>query len=148
MTIRQKVEDTFNIVEVIGWRREEFEDIHKIIEQTCKDYNVDIIYADASSIGENQRLEARGLRVIPVKFQTEKPAMQAKLKATFHQKKIRISDDEIELLNQLRKYNWNTHENDDRVDSLMMCIKEEDEASTDLVWKVLSPNKKPIASVF
>jgi len=140
MVIVQKRDDIYYVVGVFGWRREEFENLHDIIEQICREYNVERIYADASHIGENQRLEARGLYVEPIHFSKEKQRLQARMKALFHHNKIRIDENEIELLRQLRKYTWDTHEDDDRVDALMLALIKED-VTEDLYFQIVSLDK-------
>jgi hypothetical protein len=122
-----------NLVKILfsdQWNLEQFEDLHNRISKICKDYKVSIIYADAEDVGENQRLEARGLNVEPIGFNQNKIIMQTRLKLMFHQKKIKIPEDSTELLTELRKYNWDTAKGEDLVDALMLALyKEEGEPS-------------------
>jgi hypothetical protein len=124
LVICQKIPE-INMIYVVytdAWRREDFEDMHQKIEQICKDYNVAKLYTDAEDIGENQRLEARGLNVVPIAFNQNKIQMQSHMKVVFHQDKIRVPESYKMLIQQLRKYNWNTKEDDDLVDALQLAL--------------------------
>ncbi|MHA1291004.1 MAG: phage terminase large subunit family protein, partial [Candidatus Thorarchaeota archaeon] len=131
LVVVQKSADLVKILYCDAWYREQFEDLHDRIVQIAKDYKITKIYADAEDIGENQRLEAKGLNIVPVAFNQNKVQMQSHLKMMFHQGKIRIPEEYVELIRQLRKYNWDTKEDDDLVIALMLALKgvEEDEES-------------------
>jgi len=95
------------------------------------------VYADNEDIGENQRLEARGLRVEPVVFNKERTKLQSKMRALFLQGRVRIPFECTELIRQLRKYTYDTHEDDDYVDALMLALHgaslDTEQESTELV---------------
>jgi len=119
------------------WRREDYEDMHQKIVQICKDYNVTKMYADASHIGENQRLLAKGINLISVPFHTNKIPMQSHMKILFHQGKIKIPEVYQPLIQQLRKYNWNTKINDDSVDALQLALKGVEEDVNQYYWEII-----------
>ena len=136
LVIVQKRDNIYYVVGVFAWTTDEMENVHDAIQSTCRQYNVRIVYADAAQVGENQRLSSRGVYVKPIHFSKEKSRLQGRMRALFHQGRIRIDEEEIELLRQLRKYTWDTHEDDDRVDALMLAINEE-EKEQDIWWTVL-----------
>jgi len=127
IVVVQEVNGIFNILYSAGWSREDFETIHDRIEQIYKQYHVQVIYADAEDVGENQRLEARGLNVVPIAFNQSKVQMQTRMKILFHQNKIRIPEENVDLVRQLRKYNWDTKKDDDYVDALMLALHKDPE---------------------
>jgi hypothetical protein len=77
---------------------------------------------NSEDIGENQRLISKGINVIPINFKNIKIQMQSHMKVMFHLDKIRIPEKYQKLIQQLRKYNWNSHEDDDLVVALMLAI--------------------------
>ena len=134
LTIVQEVDGVYYVLHTEAWSREEFEKIHDRIAELCKLYQVETVYADAEDVGENQRLEARGLRVEPIPFNKEKTRMQSRMKGLFLQNRIRIPAEFTELIRQLRKYTWDTHEDDDYVDSLMLALRETEEEEEDIFF--------------
>lgn len=128
---------TIKILYADAWHREDFEDMHKKIDQICKDFHVSRIYADAEDIGENQRLEARGLRIIPIAFNQNKVQMQSHMKILFHQNKIRLPQSYSNLIRQLRKYTWTTKEDDDYVDALQLALKGIEDESSNFYYEIL-----------
>lgn len=114
-----------------GWRREEFSDMHKRIAELCKQFKVKVVYCDASDIGENQRLSALGINVVPIIFKNERVIMQSNLKALFYSDKILIDENLVPLKEQLKKYTWDTKKHDDRVDSLMLAVRDGDLSEKD-----------------
>jgi len=137
LAIVQRVGDTYYLLHIEGWRREEFEKLHDKIAEICKTYNCYTIYADNEDIGENQRLETRGLRVEPIVFNKEKTKLQSKMRALFLQGRVRIPFECTELIRQLRKYTYDTHEDDDYVDAFMLALYgaslEEEETTSDYI---------------
>ena len=134
LTIVQEVDGVYYVLHTEGWSREQFEKLHDRIAELCKLYQVETVYADAEDVGENQRLEARGLRVEPIPFNKEKTRMQSRMKGLFLQNRIRIPAEFTELIRQLRKYTWDTHEDDDYVDSLMLALRETEEEEEDIFF--------------
>ena len=134
IVVLQKVEDEFRVLYCDQWRREEFESIHDKIEQIYKQYGASIIYADAEDVGENQRLEARGLVVKPIPFQRKKTQMQTMMRMIFYQGKIKIPQEFQDLIQQLRNYSWDTKKNDDLVDALMLALYNYEEEKEESIW--------------
>jgi hypothetical protein len=123
LVIVQKAKDeVYRVLYSEGWKRENFEDVHDKIEVICRNYHVTRIFADGEDIGENQRLEARGLNVVPITFNQNKVQMQTNLRIIFHQKLIKIPETYQVLIQQLRRYNWSTKINDDSVDALQLAL--------------------------
>ena len=122
LTIAQKRDDIWYVIYNEGWRLTEYEDLQEKVYHICKQFNVEVIYADAEAIGENQRLESKGLRVVPIPFVKYRTQLQANLQVLFAKRRIRIDENMIKLKEQLRKYNWDVKINDDRVDSLMLAV--------------------------
>jgi len=120
-------EDKINILYIDQWRREQFKDLHDRIVQLSKEYQVEEWHTDASDVGENQRLEERGLNVIPIGFNQNKVEMQTNLKLIFHQERIRIPNEYYDLIKQLRKYNWDTKKGEDLIDALMLALYKTEE---------------------
>jgi len=134
IVVLQKVNGVFRVLYTDQWRREQFESIHDKIVETCKAYNVTKVLADSEDVGENQRLEARGLMVYPCAFQRRKSQMQSFLRMTFFNRKIRIPQQFQELIQQLRTYTWKTKSNDDLVDALMLALYYYEEEKDETIW--------------
>jgi len=123
LVLVQKGEDgIYRVIYFDSWKRENFEDVHKKIEAICRSFHVNRIFADGEDVGENQRLEARGLYVTPIVFNQNKIEMQSNLKIIFHQKLIKIPEGYQMLIQELRKYNWDTKLHDDSVDALQLAL--------------------------
>jgi len=141
LTLVQYIDNVYHVVLSEGWRREEYQTLVNRIAELYKQYKIEVLFADSEDIGDNQRLLNLGLNVIPVIFRNDKVKMQAKLKAMFHQDRIRIDENMMKLKDQLRKYDWTTHEHDDRVDSLMLAMHKDEDEEVNVYWKMLTPNK-------
>jgi|WetSurMetagenome_2_1015567.scaffolds.fasta_scaffold26439_2 hypothetical protein len=129
--VQKDKDDIVKILYVDAWRREDYEDIQTKIDIICRDYGVYKIYCDNEDIGENQRLGDKGYEIIPIPFNKFKVQMQSHLKVLFHNERIKIPEEYNELVTELRKYNWTTKENDDRVDALQLACwgtRQEDES--------------------
>jgi len=98
--------------------------IHDNIESLARKYKPRVIYADASHHWENQRLVDRGLPVVEVNFTKEKTKMVSNLISMIEHNKLRINENEINLIAQLRDYREGLKRYDDYVDSLMLSLKE------------------------
>lgn len=137
MCIGQVRKGVWYLIDVLAWRRPDYEDIGEQIKQAAKDYGVSNIYTDASGISENQRLEAKGLYITPIHFSKEKARMQSKMRTLFNLNKIRINEDEVDLLNQLRTYNWDTHDKDDRVDAFQLMLYHDETDTQEIYVEVI-----------
>ena len=120
-----------------AWSREQYEDIHDRIEELCKQYNVKTIYTDGSDVGENQRLASRGLNVVPITFNQNKVQMQTNLKLIFHQERIKVPGEFVDLVRQLKKYNWDTSKDEDYVDALMLALYHKEERDSEYFYKII-----------
>jgi hypothetical protein len=120
------------------WSFQDFEnELHPKILTLCREYHVERIYADAEDIGENQRLESKGLNITPIGFNQNKVIMQTKLKLVFQQEKIKIPEDYLDLIQQLRIYNWDTAKGEDLVDAMMLALYEEESYGAEYFSKVV-----------
>lgn len=123
LVLVQKGEDeVYRVIYSDSWKRENFEDVHDKIQTICRSFHVTRIMSDGEDVGENQRLEARGLNVVPIVFNQNKIEMQTSMKIIFHQKLIKIPIGYQTIIQQLRKYNWNTKINDDSCDALQLAL--------------------------
>ena len=141
LTLTQYINGTYHVILSEGWRREEYQSLVDRIAEIYKEYKIDTLYADSEDIGDNQRLLNLGLNIIPVIFRNDKVKMQVKLKAMFHQDRIKIDETMMKLKDQLRRYDWNTHEHDDRVDSLMLSMHKNEEETVNIYWNIVKPSK-------
>lgn len=112
----------YRVIYQDSWRRENFEEVHDKIQMICRMYGVTRIFCDGEDVGENQRLEARGLCVTPIVFNQNKVQMQANMKIIFHQRLIKIPNCYQMLIQELRKYNWDTKIHDDTCDALQLAL--------------------------
>ena len=119
---KDKKDGIYRVIYSDAWKRENFEDVHDKIQTICRNFHVSRILSDGEDVGENQRLQARGLNVVPIVFNQNKIEMQTNMKIIFHQKLIRIPITYQTIIQQLRRYNWNTKINDDSCDALQLAL--------------------------
>ena len=143
LVIVQYIDGIYYVVYENGWHNVPYEELQERIAGLLDQYKVETVYADSENISENQRLESRGYRVIPIHFKSERTRMQTRLRMLFLQERIRIDERMIKLKDQLRKYSWDTKEYDDRVDALMLAVREEEETS-DVFWTVIGTSRTNI----
>jgi len=83
------------------------------------------VNTDSEDIGENQRLNARGLNVHPIPFKSQKSWMRGYLRALVENLKLEIDDERDDRLKQqMLAYSYETKRDDDFVDALMLAVKE------------------------
>ena len=92
-------------------------------------YNANQVNCDAEDVGENQRLESKGINVISVPFNQGKVKMQSDLRILFHDRRIKVPADNVDLVKELRRYNWDTKKGEDLVDALMLAVLQGDETN-------------------
>jgi len=103
---------------------EKFETVHQKIQEICSTYKVISIYTDSTDKGENLRLSARGLPVVPISFKGEKSVMLSNLKMLVEQERLKIDPiTQQSLLQQMLDYVYDSKRNDDFVDALMLAVK-------------------------
>lgn len=125
ITIRQKLDSLYYILLTREYKGKQYKSVQEWISHYYKAYHVGRLYADAASIGENQRLVSEhNIPVSPVKFKSQKPMLRSWMKALFEQHLVRIPEECIELKQQLSRYTWETNTRDDYVDSLMLALRE------------------------
>jgi len=129
VVIVQYIDDEIRVLEDIEWTRQRYEDVHSWIEALAKQYKVDRIYCDLNPKGESQRLQEKPLPVFPVALNSERPMLQSRMRQVFELKKIRIPEEFVKLLYQLKRYRWDTKEGDDHVVALMLALKEAEKPS-------------------
>ena len=124
LTIVQKQGDSWYVLFTQSFLSEYSEDVLKKIEEICSSYKVTAIYTDSTDKGENLRLAARGLPVVPISFKAEKSIMIANLRMLVEQNKIKWDPvTKQELIQQMLSYVYDSKRNDDFVDSLMLAVK-------------------------
>jgi len=116
------------------------------VKTNYKAYNVSRIYTDAQNKSENMRLISQGLPVTPIPFNRYKNNMKANLRMLFEKNKIRIPEEFIYLTHQLSRYTWDTNENDDYVDSLMLACRNPRRAKIEsgLSYIITKPKRRVI----
>jgi len=104
--------------------------LHQWIKGLFTSYHVGKIYCDSNPKSEVLRLKQTGLPVYPQVFQHVKTELQANLKQKLEAGTVRIPAQYYKLLTQLKRYRWETKENDDYVDAFMLALKEEEHSRT------------------
>ena len=136
--IQRCKDGVYRVIYEESWRREDMKDIQLKISQVLKEFGVIFVFADHQAIGENQRLGDTGVVVNSVVFNKYKVRMQSHLKVIFHQEIIQIPEIYNELVTELRKYNWTTKQNDDRVDALQLaCWGAREEEEQTYSWDIV-----------
>lgn len=129
----------------LGWKvlhsepflAQDMAEVLEKIELICKTYEVSRVYTDSEDIGENQRLTAKGLPVIPVKFKSQKAAMISNLRALVENLLIKIDGEkDYPVVVQMRDYRYDTKRNDDFVDALMLAVKATKPESVPAKWNL------------
>lgn len=91
----------------MSWQYELFPKIHEEIGETYHKKRGDTYYADASHIGENQRLETNGINVERILFtEKNKPGMAELMAHLIYKQLIDISPDNVDLILKMKKYKW------------------------------------------
>lgn len=119
------------------WEQELYMDMIDWIDEHYRSHRGNIIYADSSHKGENERLEKekKKLNVEPILFSTgNKGRMIETIASLLHHKQLVISPDQHVLIEQLKEAVWEVNlktgaqkikkqpGNDDCVDSLMVGL--------------------------
>jgi len=113
------------------------------IETIAKEYHVDRIFTDSHNKHMNAFLTKRALPVFPISFTGEKGLMQANLASLFDRDVIKIPEEYVRLLWQLRQYTYTTKGKDDLVDAMMLaCRSYKKISSSELYFKKFRPRKK------
>lgn len=121
--VLQKEGNYLQVLDIRAWREKKFSWILSQIETLYDRYNVDVVYADNSHKGENQRLIQKGVTLSQIAFtQQRKQAMKTETRLKFEGGKILIPANYKELIQELRKYTSKTKVHDDRVDALMLSV--------------------------
>jgi len=116
----------------LAWQYELYPKIQEEIKEEYHTKRGDTYYADASHIGENQRLEANGINVEPILFTTKnKPALAELMSHMLYKGLVEISPDNEELILQMKKYRWEetktgkeklTKKNVDYIEAMLLSI--------------------------
>lgn len=115
---------SWKVLHAEDYLKQNFEHVLDQVELIARSYKVSSIYTDSNDIGENQRLSARGLPVLPVKFKSQKSAMISNLRALVENELIQIDGQkDYPLVAQMRDYRYDSKKGDDYVDSLMLAVK-------------------------
>jgi len=146
IVVRQKINNVSNILEAIAKKHSNPVEVAKLIKKLAVNYNAQIIKCDAENKSENMRLMELGLPVKAIPFNRNKGLMQGHLRQLFMENRIRIKEDDVELLWQLNKYQYDTKTNDDLVDALMLACYEEERISeySPIIVKKATPKKRTL----
>ena len=139
------------VLYIQGWEEAKFDDIQKdLMLLATTEYPPNLVYADRSHIGENQRLVQKGLTVKEIVFRNDKGILQHNLRAMFQKRDITVWDGFVPLVQQLLKYTETTKKGEDYVDALMMALKKTVKKSSSLEgWAdVNKPTPANIRSAF
>ena len=135
----QKQEEYWVVLKYKLFYKEHPDKVLDWIEQNARDYKVSSIYVDSSSISEYLRLMDRGLPVYPIKFKTDKFLMQSNLLNIFEKGLIKIPEDFIPLIKQLKKYTYETKIDEDLVDALMLALRQIEQKTSDIYYRIAKP---------
>jgi len=124
LTVTQRESEDYNLLASRAWKKARMDYLFDQIYSLWKQYKPYAIYADSSHHFNNMKLMEMGLPVIPVKFKKEKEFMIQNLVSLIEHNKLHIHEDEIDVIQQLKKFKRGMKKNDDFVDSLMLAIKE------------------------
>jgi len=102
------------------------------VERTSKELKVDRINVDSHNKHVIEMLKKRNLPIFPISFKGEKGLMQANLTSIFERQNIKIPEQFVTLLWQLKSYTYETKRNDDLVD----CYSDDTEILTEDGWKL------------
>lgn len=120
----KKIGELWKILYSESFLAQNFEEVHKKIKATCESYNVITIYTDSTDKGENLRLAALALPVVPVAFKGEKAAMISNLRMLVEQHRLKFDPlTQQRLIGQMLDYIYDSKRNDDFVDALMLAVK-------------------------
>lgn len=143
IVIIQRNDDIIRVLKYRTKLKEDPEVALDWIETACKDYHVDRIFADSHNKHMNALLGKRALPLFQVAFKGEKGMMQANLSSIFERRKIKIPEQFVTLLWQLKSYTYGTKGSDDLIDAMMLVCKEyKSYSNADLYYKILSPRRK------
>lgn len=127
----------YKLLHAEPYLKQNFEDVLDKIETIARSYTVSKIYTDSNDIGENQRLTARGLPVVPVKFKSAKPLMISNLRALIENENIMIDGaKDYPVVAQLRDYRYDSKKGDDFVDSLMLAVNRSNVTTVPSKWSL------------
>jgi len=144
-TVVQIEGEYVNVLHTEGHSQTKFDDLLKRIAQLLEEYPIKKIFVDRSHIDSNQRLRdialKKGVYVEEVAFRNEKDHMIGNLRFLVERERLRIPEDFVELLNQMRTYTYDSKRNDDYVDSLMLAcraIRDREISSSPSTWTYIS----------
>lgn len=145
LTIVQIKDDIYEVIDTFSFQQTRFKKIQEKIKEAVEKYDISMIYPDDSHKGENQRLREDGFNVNPVSFSGgHKQTLVSKLRSLFENQNIRIPYTEKELINQLKRYQYQetktgrevtSKTKDDFVDSLLLAVQ--GRSSSDRAFQVV-----------
>lgn len=121
ITIAQWYKNVLVILHQEGHKGKKFTELQERILELYDKWNVSYVYADSSHIGENQRLLDAEIPVKKVVFSKKKEILKQRLRSLVEKHQILIWQGFQNLIQQMRRYTFDTHKNDDYVDSLL-CV--------------------------
>ena len=124
--------------------REDPEKMCDTIQTLVRNYNVERIFSDSHNKHMNALLRKRSVPLFEVSFKGEKGLLQANLTSLFENGVIKIPEEYIRLIWQIRQYTYETKGGDDFVDALMLACKDykTQYLTDDIYYKKFSSRKK------
>jgi len=143
ISIIQRNENQVRLLYYTEKLREDPEALIDLIETLAKQYHVDRILTDSHNKHMNALVGKRGLPLVQISFKADKSLMQSNLASIFDRGIIKIPEQFVRLIWQIRQYTYTTKDNDDLVDSLMLACKDyRGNVSGDIYFKKISTLRK------
>jgi hypothetical protein len=143
IVIVQRNEEEIRVLFYDQRKKEDPEHLIDRIYNLCKQYKVERIFSDSHNKHMNALVRNKGLPLYEVSFKGEKNLLQSNLTTLIEREILKIPEEYIPLIWQIRQYTYNTKGNDDLVDALMLACKEyRERKESTFYFKVTKPNKR------
>jgi len=142
IVIIQRNEEEVRVLYYDQRKREDPEHLVERIVNLVKQYNVERIFSDSHNKHMNALVRKKGLPLYEVSFKGEKNLLQSNLTTLIEREILKIPEEYIPLIWQIRQYTYETKDNDDLVDALMLACKEyKTKSNSSFYFKVTKPKK-------
>jgi len=150
LAILHKVGKEYHLIDLLEWKMQKYDDVQDWIESVTELYKPDYIFVDALPKGESERtvdrLGQKGYTVTPVFFSQEKSRYQTRMRSLFSLGQIWIPESFVDLLEELRAYEWTTKRGDDRVVALMLALIDPEPSESQSVFGIAArPISRPLS---
>jgi len=149
LAVLHKVGKEYRLIDLLEWKMQKYEDVQDWIEAVADLYKPDYIFVDALPKGESERtvdrLGQKGYNVTPIFFSQEKSRYQMRMRSLFMLGQVWIPEVFVDLLEELREYEWDTKRGDDRVVALMLGLIDPEPSERQSVFGIAArPISKPL----